>query len=54
MASITAILNPLGPSGQGEMNPHLSAALASATNDWQLDLLDAARFPAQGLDRRAL
>lgn len=31
------ILNPLGPSGQGEMNPHLSAALASATNDWQLD-----------------
>jgi predicted TIM-barrel fold metal-dependent hydrolase len=31
------VLNPLGPSGQGEQNRHLSAALASATNDWQLD-----------------
>lgn len=31
------VLNPLGPSGQGEQNRHLSAVLASATNDWQIE-----------------
>ena len=31
------VMNPLGPSGQGEQNRELSAALASATNDWQLE-----------------
>jgi len=31
------IMNPLGASGQGEQNRLLSAALASATNDWQLE-----------------
>jgi len=27
------VMNPLSPSGQGEQNPELSAALASAVND---------------------
>ena len=31
------LMNPLGPSGQGEQNRELSAALASATNDWQVE-----------------
>ncbi len=31
------IMNPLGPSGQGDQNRGLSAALCSATNDWQLE-----------------
>jgi uncharacterized protein len=31
------IMNPLSPSGQGESNPELSAALATATNEWQLE-----------------
>lgn len=31
------ILNPMSPSGQGEANPELSAALATACNEWQLD-----------------
>ncbi|MBM3609449.1 MAG: amidohydrolase [Alphaproteobacteria bacterium] len=31
------VLNPLSPSGQGEMNPELSAALATASNEWQLE-----------------
>jgi uncharacterized protein len=31
------ILGPLGPSGQSEINPQFSAALASASNDWQRD-----------------
>lgn len=31
------IMNPLAPSGEGEQNPELSAALCSATNDWQID-----------------
>src|SRR5712691_6895617 len=30
------ILNPLAPSGQGDQNLELSAALAFATNEWQL------------------
>src|SRR5262245_12813710 len=31
------IMNPLGPSGQGEQNREFSAALASACNHWQLE-----------------
>ena len=31
------VMNPLSPSGQGEMNMELSAALATASNEWQLD-----------------
>lgn len=31
------ILGPLGNTGQGEMNLELSAAMCSATNDWQRD-----------------
>ena len=30
------VMNPLAPSGQGEQNPELSAAMASAVNDWQI------------------
>lgn len=30
------ILNPLSPSGQGESNPEISAALATASIEWQL------------------
>jgi len=30
------LLNPLAPSGQGEMNPEFGAAMASAVNDWQV------------------
>jgi hypothetical protein len=30
-----AMMGPLGVSGQGELNPNLAAALASAINDWQ-------------------
>lgn len=30
------VMNPLAPSGEGEQNPELSAALASAMNDWQI------------------
>ena len=30
------ILNPLSPTGQGDQNPELSAAVASANNMWQL------------------
>ncbi len=30
-----AMLGPLGGTGQGEMNPGLAAAMASAANDWQ-------------------
>ncbi len=30
------ILNPLSPTGQGDQNPELSAAVASANNLWQL------------------
>jgi uncharacterized protein len=30
------IMNPLGPSGQGDQNRELSIALATATNHWQL------------------
>jgi predicted TIM-barrel fold metal-dependent hydrolase len=33
----TAILSPLAMTGQGEQNVQFSAAMASATNDWQLD-----------------
>lgn len=32
-----AILGPLGPTGQGELNIELSAAMCRATNDWQRD-----------------
>jgi uncharacterized protein len=32
------IMNPLGLSGQGLLDPGLSAALATATNDWQLEV----------------
>ena len=32
----TGILNPLQPSGQGDQNPELSAALAFAINEWQI------------------
>jgi uncharacterized protein len=32
----TGILNPLQPSGQGDQNPEVSAALASAINEWQV------------------
>jgi predicted TIM-barrel fold metal-dependent hydrolase len=35
------VMNPLSPSGQGEQNPELSAALASAVNDWQIDAMSA-------------
>ncbi len=30
------VMNPLAPNGQSEQNPELSAALASAVNDWQV------------------
>ena len=30
------VMNPLAPSGQGDQNPQLSAALTSAVNDWQI------------------
>jgi len=30
------VMNPLSPSGQGEQNPELSAALAAAMNEWQI------------------
>jgi uncharacterized protein len=33
------IMEPLGMSGQGEVNHGLSAALASAINDWQRDVM---------------
>ncbi len=32
------ILGPLGTSGQSEINPEFSAALAAASNDWQRDV----------------
>ncbi len=35
------IMGPLGLSGQGEINLDLSAALASAINDWQRDVMAA-------------
>ena len=31
------VMNPLSPSGQGEMNMELSASLATASNEWQLE-----------------
>jgi uncharacterized protein len=31
------VLNPLAPSGQGEINPEFGAAMASAVNDWQVE-----------------
>src|SRR5437660_5997528 len=31
------IMNPLAPSGQGDQNPELSAALAFAMNEWQVE-----------------
>src|ERR1041384_3694482 len=31
-----AVMNPLTPTGQGDQNPQFSAALAFATNEWQL------------------
>jgi predicted TIM-barrel fold metal-dependent hydrolase len=33
------ILNPLTPTGQGALNPELSAAMCRATNHWQIDAL---------------
>jgi predicted TIM-barrel fold metal-dependent hydrolase len=33
------VMNPLSPSGQGEQNPQLSAAMASAINRWQIDAM---------------
>lgn len=33
------ILNPLSPTGQGELDDDFAAAMASATNDWQLHAL---------------
>ena len=35
------VMNPLAPSGQSEQNPELSAALASAVNDWQIEAMTA-------------
>jgi predicted TIM-barrel fold metal-dependent hydrolase len=35
------VMNPLSPSGQGEQNPELSAALASAMNEWQIAAMTA-------------
>ena len=35
------ILNPLSPTGQGELDDDFSAAMASATNEWQLHALVA-------------
>ncbi len=32
------IMNPLSPTGQGEQNPDFSAAMATAANEWQLDM----------------
>jgi predicted TIM-barrel fold metal-dependent hydrolase len=32
------IMNPLGPTGQGDQNREFSAALATAANDWQLEM----------------
>ena len=47
------ILGPLGVSGQSELNQEFSAALASATNDWQREYLHQARAAAQVRHRRA-
>src|SRR5215211_1955889 len=33
------ILTPLNPTGQGDQNPDVGAALASANNDWQVDAM---------------
>ncbi len=33
------IMGPLGPSGQGEINPDLSAAMARAINEWQIHVM---------------
>ena len=33
---VLGILNPLTPSGEGAMNPDLSAAVTHATNEWQI------------------
>ena len=35
------IMNPLSPTGQGEQNPDFSAALATAANEWQIDMFAA-------------
>ena len=35
------IMNPLSPTGQGDQNADFSAAMASAANEWQLDLFTA-------------
>ena len=35
------IMNPLSPTGQGEQNPDFSAAMATAANEWQIDLFTA-------------
>ena len=34
------ILNPLSPTGQGDQNDEFSAAMAAATNEWQLEAVD--------------
>lgn len=33
------ILTPLSPTGQGDQNPDFGAALASANNDWQMEMM---------------
>ena len=35
------IMNPLSPTGQGDQNPDFSAAMATAANEWQIDLFTA-------------
>jgi uncharacterized protein len=35
------IMNPLSPTGQGDQNADFSAAMASAANEWQIDLFTA-------------
>jgi|LNFM01.1.fsa_nt_gb predicted TIM-barrel fold metal-dependent hydrolase len=35
------IMNPLSPTGQGEQNPEFSAAMATAANEWQIDMFAA-------------
>lgn len=37
-----SIMGPLGITGQGELNGHLAAGLATATNDWQRYVMTAA------------
>ena len=49
-----AIMNPLSPTGQGDQNDELSAAMAFAANESQLDGWNRRDPRLQGVGRRAL